>query len=293
LAYQLTTIYLPWLLGTLFSGWIVLKHKWLHWSITAGAFALLLFTYSRGGIVIAAGTVLLATILTQAESIRQIWIWYKAPFNIAFSPGKVTGVLTRILLSFSLVGVVVAAGFFLAQSPYFSRLWQSRKSTLQEYLVDIYAGPRLAYASAAWNLFNEYPFTGVGLGASGFYLYDHLPDWSLTTLSEVAEQIAPTGWIFPNSKNLPLRILSETGLPGSLFYGLFILGTLGALLSIAKLKHRFYKTLYFAGLASWIALSGLNFTQDSLADPNQWINLGIILGAITGFSSLEVTSPSD
>jgi len=36
--------------------------------------------------------------------------------------------------------------------------------------------------------------------------------------------------------------------------------------------------LGIAGLCSWIAIAFYNFTQDSFATPNLWVNLGILVG---------------
>jgi hypothetical protein len=49
------------------------------------------------------------------------------------------------------------------------------------------------------------------LGASGFYIYQNLPDWSLTTVPEIASSLSPENRLYPNPKNLYVRLLAETG----------------------------------------------------------------------------------
>ena len=112
-----------------------------------------------------------------------------------------------------------------------------------EYAVDIYAGPRLAYATAGWGVYLDHPVTGVGLGASGLYLYDHIPDWSITTISEITRQLTPNGWLYPNPKNLYIRLLAETGITGFILYLLFWLGILAVVIRLSKSGSQLQKML--------------------------------------------------
>ena len=97
-------------------------------------------------------------------------------------------------------------------------MWESNADNLSEYLVDINAGARGAYSVGAMGAFSESPLTGVGLGGSGFYIYKNLPDWSLTTVPEIAKQLNPASRLYPNPKNLYVRLLAETGLLGFVLY---------------------------------------------------------------------------
>jgi len=154
---------------------------------------------------------------------------------------------------------------------------------VQEFIVDNYAGARAAYTVGALGAYEESPLSGVGLGASGFYLYDHLPDWALTTVPEIARQLTPTSRLYPNPKNMYVRLLAETGLIGFAFFVMFLFSVLGEALTALRGKTPLARYLGIAGLFSWIALASYNFTQDSFATPNMWINFGILVG-VTAFA---------
>ncbi len=59
---------------------------------------------------------------------------------------------------------------------------------------------------------------GRGLGADGFYIYQNLPDWIMTMVPEIASQLSPTSTLYPNAKNLYVRLLAETGLIGFVLF---------------------------------------------------------------------------
>ena len=82
--------------------------------------------------------------------------------------------------------------------------------------------------------FEEYPLTGVGLGASGFYIYQNLPDWALTTVPEIARQLNPENRLYPNPKNLYVRLLAETGLIGFFLFLAFQFYVLGDMFNLLR-----------------------------------------------------------
>jgi O-antigen ligase len=121
---------------------------------------------------------------------------------------------------------------------------------------------------------------GVGLGASGFYIYSGLPDWALTTVPEIARQLSPTNALYPNPKNLYVRLLAETGLLGFVLFMAFLLHVLGDTLSALRQRVPRWRYLGIAALFTWLALFAYNMTQDSFAIPNLWINFGILAGIV-------------
>ena len=72
----------------------------------------------------------------------------------------------------------------------------------------------------------------MGLGASGFYIYQNLPDWALTTVPEIAKQLSPENRLYPNPKNLYVRLLAETGLIGFFLFVAFQFYMLGDMLNL-------------------------------------------------------------
>lgn len=284
LASQLATVYLPWLFASLLTGYRVYKRRWVEPLLFAGAVGLLLMTYSRGGVGMTAGTCLLVYLFTQGKRIQAHGRWLVHPWETGQTTLRKIGAATeRLLLLATLVGLLGGVGWFLSQNPYFARIWSSNKTeSLQEYLVDISAGPRLAYLEAGWGIYQDHPLTGVGLGASGMYLYDYLPQWSLTTISEITRQLTYHSWLYPNPKNLFIRILAETGILGFGLYLIFLLNNLGQVMAVLKQSQPFSRFLGISGLATWIVLLFYNFTQDSFIDPNGWFSIGLFLGLAVG-----------
>jgi O-antigen ligase len=197
--------------------------------------------------------------------------------------------LFRLSIILAFVGVIAGAAIFLGQKNFFSRMWESNAENLSEYLVDINAGARGAYSVGAMGAFSESPLTGVGLGGSGFYIYQNLPDWSLTTVPEIAKQLNPASRLYPNPKNLYVRLLAETGLLGFFLYFAFQFNILGEMLSLYKHPEAWARFAMVAGVFAWLAIALYNLTQDSLATPNLWIVSGILVGLAVHQSHKEVS----
>jgi O-antigen ligase len=272
LAGQIATLYLPWLFAWLLTRQRVTSFKWLEPILLAGAVLLLLATFSRGGLLTVAGTTVLTFLLLGRAQIRQAWNWFISGFH----GGR------ALLWRLGVLGLIVAAGagavLFVAQKGYIARLWQTRARSVQDFLIQNSAGARAAYLAGALSGYEEHPWTGVGLGASGFYIYNHVPDWALTTVPEIARQLSPDSALYPNPKNLYVRLLAETGLIGFTLFLAFELSLLGDALTAFRQKMPMAKYLGIAAVFTWLALIFYNMTQDSLAIPNLWINLGILVG---------------
>ena len=277
LAGQIVTMYLPILFAALLTKTRLTRFRWLEPALLGLSVLLLLATYSRGGILIGVGVTGLVFLLVGREHLRAAWTWYFGGFR--------QGWLVRVGLIVLLVAVLAGSFAFLGRKNYFRRLWDISADSLSEYLVDINAGGRSAYATGAMAAFDEHPIFGVGLGASGFWIYDHLPDWTLTTVPEVAKQLSPESKLYPNPKNLYVRLLAETGLVGFVFFFIFLLSSLADSLAFLP-RGQFSRFLGIAGLFAWLAIALYNVTQDSLATPNLWMIPGIVAGISLSTSPL-------
>jgi hypothetical protein len=271
LAGQIVTLYLPILFAALLTNTRLTRTKWLEPVLLAFSALTLLATYSRGGLLIGVGVSGLTFLLVGRDHLRASWNWFFGGFR--------RGWLLRVTMIVALIGVLTGAALFLGQKNYFRRLWDSSAKTLSEYLVDINVGGRSAYASGAMAAFDEHPVTGVGLGASGFWIYGNLPDWTLTTVPEIAKQLDPQSRLFPNPKNLYVRLLAETGLIGFIFFAIFLLSSFADSLTHLT-RGGFLRFLGIAGLFAWLAIALYNVTQDSFATPNIWIIPGILAGIL-------------
>jgi O-antigen ligase len=220
--------------------------------------------------------VVLTFLLAGRAEIRAAWMWFASRrWFLRF------GVAALIL------GSLIGAWMFLNQKGYIARLFESDAESVEEFVVENSAGARSAYLVGALGAYEESPVFGVGLGASGFYIYDHLPDWSLTVVPEIAKQLNPESRLYPNPKNMYARLLAETGLLGFFFFIAVMFSLLADSLRALQSKLPFTRFLGIAGFFSWIAVAMYNVTQDSFTTPNLWINLGIL----TGVTAFAIESP--
>lgn len=267
LAGQIATVYLPWLFAALFTGVRVTRFKWLEVILLGFAALLVLATYSRGGLLTAGAATVLSFLLVGRAEFRSAWKWFVS-----------RNWLLRVGVGTLIVGALVGSALFLGQKGYIARLFESDAESVEEFVIENSAGARSAYLVSALGAYEESPVVGVGLGASGFYMYDHLPDWSLTVVPEIARQLNPESRLYPNPKNMYARLLAETGLIGFILFVAFQFSLLGDTLIALRNSSPLARYLGIAGLFSWIAIAIYNVTQDSFTTPNLWINLGILAG---------------
>ncbi|HEY6075146.1 MAG TPA: O-antigen ligase family protein, partial [Anaerolineales bacterium] len=269
LAGQLATVYLPVLFAAVMTGVRLTSRRWLEPVLLAICALLLLATYSRGGLLIAAIAAVLTFLLLGKDLLRRAWVWFFGGFR--------RGWLVRFSMIAAVLLVLAGAFLFLGQKNYFRRLWDLSAGSFTEYLVNINAGARSAYAEGALAAFEHHPALGVGLGASGFWIYDNLPEWALTTVPEIARQLDPGSRLYPNPKNLYVRLLAETGLVGLALFCIFFLSVLADSLDVLR-RLGFLRFLAIAGFFAWLAIALYNGTQDSFAAPNIWLIPGILAG---------------
>lgn len=279
LAGQIATVYLPWLFAAVLTRTHFTRFRWLEALLLGLAGLLLLATYSRGGLATALGAAVLTLLLVGGAAMRSGWRWFSSGFR---RNGRV---LRRWLLAaglrlgviFLVLAALTGAAAFLGQKGYIARLWNTQAESLEEFIIENSAGARAAYNWSGLATYSDHPWLGVGLGASGFYLYDRLPDWALTTVPEIARQLAPSNRLYPNPKNMYVRLLAEGGIVLFSFFLAFMFGLLGDSISLLW-KPGLLRFLGIAGLCSWLAISFYHFTQDSFATPNLWVNFGILVG---------------
>jgi hypothetical protein len=307
LAGQIATLYLPWLVAAVLTRYRVITTERfvriprlliasIEPFLLLVALGGVLMTYSRSGLFI----VLLAAVFTFAvtgkPALVSLWMWIKAGFQRRNAPGsgialRAAGV--RIVLGLLILVILISAAAFLADKGYIAAFFKSDKTNLFSYAVDVYLGPRLAYASAAMTAFHQHPFTGVGLGASGFSIYQNMPDWVLAGVPEIAKQMSPSTTLYPNPKNLYVRLLTETGLPGLLLFLLFYMALFADSLNLLHRPgigmQQAPRWLASAGIFALVAIALQGVSQDSFAMPEMWINLGILSGAAGAFQIQNTT----
>jgi O-antigen ligase len=285
LAGQIATVYMPWLFASLLTGIRVTRFKWFEIVLLGFASVLLLATYSRGGLLAAMIALVFTFLIAGRRQIAAAWKWFTAGFQ------HVGGLILRVGVLVVAFGALAGAIYFLGQKGYISRLFNTRADSLQEFVIANSAGARAAYMYGALGAYEESPITGVGLGASGFYIYDHMPDWAMTTVPDIARQFSPENRLYPNPKSMYVRLLAETGLIGFFIFVAFLFSILADSLLALRSDQSSMRYLGIAGLFSWLAILFYNTTQDSFATPNIWINLGILAGmtayALHGTEKIE------
>ncbi|MCW5875534.1 MAG: O-antigen ligase family protein [Anaerolineales bacterium] len=270
---QISIFYFPWLLASLLNGYSIFKRRWVELVLFVLTWAVLLFSYSRGGMIIGLSCTAVVALLMGRAWLTTAWRWFSRPLR----QSSLASIGLRAGLVFILIFSVFFAFNFLSDYEYFASLWDFDRDHALDYVINISAGPRLGYGIAGFQVFSEHPFTGVGFGAAGLYLFPEYPDWVIHT-PEVARHISPDSTLIPNIKSLYVRLLAETGLFGFWLFAVFFLSFFAALRRMAISGDKFLRFVATAGLFALFAVAIRNTTQDSLTFPIMWITLGILAG---------------
>lgn len=255
------------------------RFKWLEITLFGLTVLLLLATFSRGGLLIAVAASLLTILIAGRAELRMLFGWFISGFQ------RGGNWILRVAIVVLAIGALAGAGLFLGQKGYITRLFDTQADSLEDFIIKNSAGARAAYTFGALGAYEQNPMIGVGLGASGLYIYDYLPDWALTTVPEIARQLSPENRLYPTPKNMYARLLAETGLFGFILYFAFLFSVLGDSLMGLQSRKTFVRYLGIAGLFSLIAIALYNNTQDSFATPNIWLIPGVVTGMISHYTA--------
>ncbi|HSA99498.1 MAG TPA: hypothetical protein VLE49_02530, partial [Anaerolineales bacterium] len=119
LAGQIGTVYLPWLFAALLTRLRVTRFKWLELVLLGFAVLLLLATFSRGGLLTAAGASALTFLFVGRAELRAAWTWFRSGFQGGVTPP----LLLRVGVIVLFLGALTGAGLFLSQKEYITRLF--------------------------------------------------------------------------------------------------------------------------------------------------------------------------
>ncbi len=287
-AEQICFFMLPWLLAAVLNGYSVFSWRWrkitVEWVLLGWSVVLIVFTYSRAGLV----NLLILTVLTL----------------LLFQAGKPTGKdkprsLGRIwvlrIAEASLAVVILVSGIYFAgtKNDFFARMWnywsENKQTSMARYLEYIGFGARIAYSETALRTFAISPIFGVGLGNYAFYFEEMIPDQPLARTPELLKIIAPEEGRdrLITVKNFYLRLLAETGLVGLAAFAVFFIAILGCTLFLwlsNDAQQRFWGT---GGALGLIVFAISAFTFDSFTLPNMWVVFGLITAAAWIFSQPE------
>ena len=279
LADQIVILYLPWLFAAILTRFSFFSRKWLEPLFFLLSLVVILFTYSRGGMLGALVSSAVVLLVLGRGFLARVWAWLSSPFRLtSAAAGRSLALSLRLGLLLMLLLALLGTFNFLSQYDYFASLWTAdRDQSLTDYLIDVNFGQRLAYALAGYAVYENYPLTGVGLGGSGLYLFEHFPAWSFS-IPEIARQLSPASNLIPNAKNLYVRLLAETGLPGFWLFVAFSLSFVPMIRAQLGSRQPWLRYAAAAGLFAWVGIMLRNLTQDSLTLPIMWVSLGMIAG---------------
>lgn len=229
-------------------------------------------TLSRGGL--AAFMLVLGFVFALLNIRLARWL------STRFGKGRravVTAVITLLLIV--MYAIIALAGLWgLSRvDPRMEMVFQftqGESNPLLEYAENLKFGERVIYWQTGWNIFNDHPLMGVGVGFSGFYFPQYLPDFGWQ-LSETRELLFRSDGLL-NIKNLWTRLLAETGIIGFALFITFLVVFAITAVEMINSGRGMRRTLGFMGLFMLVALLVEQMSVDSFAMPYLWFSMGLV-----------------
>ena len=293
LAHQLNILFIPFWLAATIKGYTFHQKKIWKFSVEnvllVGGVLSLLLSFSRVGL--AAFLLTLLYLLIRANIKFVHWIEAKAFSQLSLDQQKRShkriwisiGINIALILVYLLL--IIALAFALSKlDPRMENLFNlslGANNPLLEYADSLNFSTRIIYWQAGWNVFNDYPLLGVGLGNSGYFFPEKLSPFAWK-LIEVRDLMYRSSALL-NTKSLWVRLLSETGIIGFAFFisWCYVIWQASRVL---ENHHRLdWQTVGLAGKLVLISLVFEGFSIDSFAIPYVWISLGFVTGAFSGF----------
>ena len=286
LAHQLNMLYLPVWLAAAVSGFSA--HRFRLWKVRfehlllLGGIAVLVLSVSRIGMLTFLMMVAFLILILNIRLIR----WLQERLTRHIQPGDRRLFLTRRWIAAGSIAVllVVYAGLLFGAayglSQYDARMKRLfdfgtlREQSFLEYANQLVFAERLVFWQAGWEVFNDYPVLGVGLGNAGYYFPEKLSafSWGLTEIRTLMYRQTA----LPNIKSLWVRLLAETGIVG---FALFVCWCYLLWQSAQFLRGHRQPIYQMVGLVGGFALIGLlieGFSLDTFALPYFWITFGVL-----------------
>lgn len=289
LAHQLNMVFLPiWLSATL-QGYSV--HRFKLWRISienillVSGVVVLFVSFSRVGIL--AFLLVIAYLAMKGNWILarriQVSLATRLIPRLSLQPLVRAGILVALLVSFFFIYIAGAAGLFIAGArfePRWARILEGNPLAAGgffEITNQLAFAERVIYWATGWEVFNDHPWFGVGLGKAGFYFEENMPafGWALWEVSQLFYYESHV----PNTKSLWVRILAESGIVG---FSVFLAWCFLLWQSARLARSGQALLLKTAGLAGQLVLVGFlveGFSLDSFALPYVWFSLGLLSSA--------------
>lgn len=292
LAHQLNLLYLPlWLAATVRR---TSAHGWRIWFLSfenvllVGGMATLWFSLSRVGL--AAFLLMLGYLffLGNAALVRRFQTKFFTRVRLRIRPLMTVGISLALLVFYLLL--ILAAAYGLTQVDYrmaalfdFSTL---QSKGLIEYANTMFFAERITFWQTGWEVFNDHPVLGVGLGNTGYFFPQELSDfgWQSKEISKLIHRNPA----LPNAKSLWVRLLAETGIVGlAVFLAWCVLLWVGAG-RLWKAEKPIYRTVALAARFVLIGLVIEGFSLDTFALPYFWVSFGLLTAALNNSQPSEL-----
>jgi len=278
LAHQLNLLYLPyWMASTIMNTSI---HRTRVFGISfenlllAGGVIALGFTLSRVGFAAFAMMFLVAAFIVHSRIVTQLQRVAERTFN-RIQPPRRSIISVGIILIYILIlisGILIYTRVDPRMANLFS-LTLVGQNPLLEYFDELKFGDRVIYWLTGWNIFNEFPILGVGLGNAGFFFPSEIPAFGWVLWETRSLMYRST--LLLNIKNLWLRLLAETGIIGFAVFIGWLISLVPEFISKYQSDQKTKKMLGLMGFMVIAALFFEGFSIDSFAMPYWWISLGL------------------
>jgi hypothetical protein len=136
---------------------------------------------------------------------------------------------------------------------------------------------RVVYWSIGWTVFAHYPFLGVGLGNTGFFFKQYLPNIGYR-LGEIINLLY-NATDLPNVKSFWIRLLSETGMIGFSVFASWQIVLWRAGSYLREKKSVLLRTMGWMGGFAILAFLAEGFSIDSFALPYMFVAMGFLTAA--------------
>jgi len=286
LAHCLNMLYLPLWLGSSATNTSVFRTRILRLSIEnillVIGILILILTYSRIGLL-SFGLVFIWLILKKSKSITQI---ITSRFSSKLhrtnrSLQLILAVLLIVILILSLVGIVIGLS---SNDNRYAKILQINNEDLIDTNNFMVLANRAAIAERVvyWDLgisvFKHHPIIGVGLGNLGMFTLKDISyyAWKLPELRRVMFVDS----YLPNSKNLWIRLLAETGLVGFMIFIIWLINLGHSSTHLLDQSSPLIQTVGMVGQFTLIALILEGFSIDTFALPYLWIALGLLSASL-------------
>ncbi len=278
LAHQLNMFYLPFWISSSINGFsshsFRLRKASLENILLIGGVLTLGLTLSRVGFAAFLCMAIFAFTRLHPKIVSLIIDWVPTKWRFRNKPDlKMVSIVIYIGYALALILIII---IFSKVDPRMANLFEisfDQDNPILRYFNQLKFGDRVVYWLTGWNIFNQYPILGAGLGKAGFYFPKNIPayGWSLIEVRRLLYR----SHLLLNVKSLWFRLLAETGLVGtSLFIG-WIISLISGLIEKYRSIKKCEQMLGFAGLMVVIGMVFEGLSIDSFAMPYWWISLGM------------------